>query len=1095
VKQILCLFILLSAPGTLLAAADAPLWLRYPAISPDGSTIVFSYQDDIYTVPATGGTAVPLTMNPAYDFSPVWSPDGKHIAFASDRYGNFDIFVMPAEGGAPTRLTFHSAAQVPNSFTPDGQYVVFSAAMLDDYKNVQFPSGILSELYRVPVTGGRVEQILTTPAEEAKYDPAGTRIVYQDRKGYENVWRKHHTSAVTRDIWVYDTATGKHSMFTRFEGEDRSPSFSPDGTQLYFLSERAGSFNVFTAPLDTPETVRQLTSFKHHPVRCLTVAGDGTLCFGYDGEIYTLPPGAEPVKVNVAIHADLKENPVEFMRLSKDATEMDVSPDGKEVAFIVRGEVFVTAVDYATTKRITSTPQQERSVSFSPDGKALLYASERNGSWNLYQTRRVNDDELTFANSTLLQEEPILEIPEETFQPAWSPDGKEVAFLYERTTLKVINLDSKEIRTILPARYNYSYRDGDQWFDWSPDGKWFLVHFMSEGRWSYEAGLVSASGDQKLINLTNSGYEDYQPRWMMDGQMMVWATDRYGLRNHGGSGREMDVFGMFFTREAFDRFRLSEEEYALLKEKEKKEKEEKAKKGKEETADDKDNKDGKKAEGKDSDKEKKTIEPLEIDLQNIEDRKVRLTIHSSDLAAAVMDKEGEKLYYLSRFEKGHDLWVHDLRKNETRLLVKLNGRGGSLVMAKDGKTLFVLSGGQMAKITVADGKRKPVAYSAEFELNKAVERAYMFEHVWRQVKKKFYDPQLHGVDWDFYKQAYVRFLPFINNNYDFAEMLSEMLGELNGSHTGSGHRPRFPDGDETASLGVFFDGGYAGDGLKVVEIMDKSPLISADSRIAPGVVIEKIDGEAITAGTSHFPLLNRKAGKPVRLSLLDPEKDERWEEVVKPISQGQENQLLYERWVESRREETERLSKGRLGYIHVRSMSGSSFRDTFEELFGRYTTREAIVVDTRFNGGGNLVEELTTLLSGKQYLTNIPRGQLVGIKPEDRWTKPSIVIISESNYSDAHGFPYGYKTLGIGELVGMPVPGTMTSVWWETLQDETVYFGIPQVGKYDLNGHYLENQQLEPDHRVPNDYDMLARGRDQQLEKAVEILLNQLDGQ
>jgi len=1066
-KKRFLLAVLIVVAGVGLFAGTNPLWMRYPAISPDGERIAFSYKDDLYTVPAKGGLAVQLTSHPAYDFKPVWSPDGKYIAFASDRFGNFDVFLVPSRGGEPRRLTYNSAGQTPNCFTRDGKHVVFSAAMDDHYKNVQFPSGILSELYQVSINGGRVKQILATPAEEARLDRSGSFIVYQDRKGYENIWRKHHTSSVTRDIWKHDFSTGKNTKLTTFNGEDRCPVLTADEKGFYYLSEREGSFNVFSQSLRASAPAVQLTFHAKHPVRFLSAAGD-TLCYGYNGEIYLKKGRENPGKVKVEIRRDKKINSLEPGRLTSGATEMCVSPDGKEIAFIIRGEVFVTAVDYATTKRVTNTPGQERSVSFSPDGRSLLYAAERGKSWNLYRTD-LGEDDLNFTNSIILTEKPVLITDTEVFQPHFSPDGKEVAYLEERTTLKVLNLESGKTRTVLPGKYNYSYADGDQHYQWSPDGRWFLVHFLSEGRWSYESGLISAGGDGELINLTRSGFEDYVPRWSLDGTAMTWFSNKYG---------QGDVLGMFFTKDAYDKFRLSKEEYELLQEREKRAK------NKSQEADT-----VKKA-GKNKKDEKK---PLKIELDQIRNRILRLTINSSDLNDWVMSGEGDKLYYLSRFEKGYDLWVHDFRKKETKLLVKLGGKRSSLQISKDGKHLFVFSDGRITRITLAGNQRKAISYSAEFDLNRPGERSYLFEHVWRQIKKKFYDPKLHGVDWDFYKKEYARFLPHINNNYDFAEMLSEMLGELNGSHTGSGYRHVSATGDRTAKLGAFYDPEYPGDGLKIVEIIEKGPLEKADSRIRVGTVIEKIDNTPITADTNYYRLLNRKAGKHVLLSLYNPLTKARWQEVRKPISAGELNQLLYRRWVKSREKETVRLSKGRLGYIHVRSMSGSSYRDTFEELFGKFTNREAVVIDTRFNGGGNLVEQLTTLLSGEKYLSQMPRGQYLGIKPENRWTKKSIVLISESNYSDAHGFPYGYKTLGIGKLVGMPVPGTMTSVWWETLQDRSLYFGIPQVGKHDLTGKYLENQQLEPDVRVFNEYEMMAKGVDQQLEKAVEVLLRDLD--
>jgi Tol biopolymer transport system component len=256
---------------TLLCAQTEPNWLRYPAISPDGKTIVFTSKGDLYTVPSSGGTATMLTLHEAHDFMPVWSRDGKTIAFASDRYGNFDVFTIPAAGGQATRLTYHSAAEYPNAFSTDDKQVIFSGARYDDAANRQYPTAYMSELYQVPVAGGRVTQILTTPAEAIYMYAKGSMMMYQDKKGGENIWRKHHTSSVARDIWQYDVKAGTHKKLTNFNGEDRNPVLSADERTMYYLSEESGSFNVHKMPVSGGASTK-LTSFKKHPVRFLSIA-------------------------------------------------------------------------------------------------------------------------------------------------------------------------------------------------------------------------------------------------------------------------------------------------------------------------------------------------------------------------------------------------------------------------------------------------------------------------------------------------------------------------------------------------------------------------------------------------------------------------------------------------------------------------------------------------------------------------------------------------------------------------------------------------------------------------------------------------------
>lgn len=1105
--------------SVLSSYAITPLWMRDARISPDGSEIVFCYKGDIYKVPAQGGTAVRLTTQASYEANPVWSPDGKQIAFASDRNGNFDLFIMPADGGAARRLTYHSASEIPSAFTPDGKYVFFSASIQDPAGSALFPTGAMTELYKVPVAGGRTEQVLGTPAELVCFDKTGKNFLYQDRKGFEDEWRKHHTSSITRDIWLYNTQTGKHTNLTNRGGEDRNPVYAPDGNAVYFLSERdGGSFNVYTFPLNTPQEVKAVTAFKTHPVRFLSVSDKGTLCYTYDGELYTQKSGARPEKVKVELVRD-DEQQLAALKFSQGATSASVSPDGKQVAFIVRGDVFVTSTDYATTKQITNTPAKEAAVSFAPDNRTLVYASERTGNWQLYTAKISRKEDPNFPNATLIEEEVLL--PSKTVErayPQYSPDGKELAFIEDRNRLMVLNLKTKKVRQVTDGSTWYNTGGGFD-YEWSPDGKWFTLEFIGNRHDPYsDVGIVSAQGGT-IINLTNSGYISGAPRWVLDGNAILFQTERYGMRAHASWGSQQDVMLVFLNQDAYDRYRLSKEDFELLKEFEKEQKKAKekdddktkvGKKSKAEKADkekankgktDKGKGDKEKSKvdsGKDSDQDESTEDKTDqkeivVELNGIEDRIVRLTPNSSDLGSAILSKDGEDLYYFSAFEDGYDLWKMNLREKDTKRLHKLNTGWASLMLDKKGD-IFLLGSRNMQKMDAKSDALKSISYQAEMKMDLAAERETMFDHVYKQHQKRFYNVNMHGVDWDAMTNAYRKFLPHIDNNYDFAELLSEWLGELNVSHTGGRYFPQ-GKGDVTSNLGLLFDWDYQGKGMQIAEVIEKGPFDHSRTKVKAGCIIEKINGEEITLDNDITCLLNNKAGKKTLISIYNPQSKERWEEVVIPVTNGQLNGLLYKRWVKQRAADVEKWSKGRLGYVHIQSMGDDSFRTVYSDILGKYNNCEGIVIDTRFNGGGRLHEDIEILFSGQKYFTQVVRGREACDMPSRRWNKPSIMLQCEANYSNAHGTPWVYKHQKIGKLVGMPVPGTMTSVSWETLQDPSLVFGIPIVGYRLPDGSYLENSQLEPDVKVANNPETVVKGEDIQLKVAVDELLKEIDSQ
>lgn len=1072
-KRIFTTIAALTVATAMASAQETPLWLRSNSISPDGKEIAFTYKGNIYIVDADGGQARQITTNPAYDTTPIWTPDGQNIVFCSTREKSKDVFMIPAKGGKPVRITTHPYNETPVAVLNDGT-ILFSAAIEQDTEYGNFPGD--AQLYAVSQNGGRPQRVTSLPIKNMSINKDG-EIIYEDYKGYEDPFRKHHTSSVTRDIWLYTpepgqeefaiTGKGTFKKISDFVGEDRNPVFAPDGDTFYYLSEKDGTFNIYRSSISSPEKSEQVTFHKDNPVRYLSISASGDLCYSQDGELYIIRKGKEPQKVEIAMITDEVERPIEYRNLSSGVTRMAVSPNGKELAITVRGDVYVTSADHRTTRRITNTPQQERGLSFSQDGRTIYYAAERNGHWGIWETSLTDKEDKYFTYSVKMEEKQVTPAGETCFQPQVSPDGEWLAYLKNRTGISIMNIKSGKEKDLLPCDVNYSYSDGDQSYEWAPDSRHILCNYQKNGGWNNEDVAVIDIETGEITNLTESGYSDGNFKWALNGKAMTWSSDRGGYRSHGSWGAENDVYIMFFDRKEYTDFTKDKEDRELedLLKDEKEQKKEK----------------------KDSLKEEKKPAKLALDLEDRHDMIVKLTPFAGRLGDHYLTQDGKKLYYMVRLEKSMDLCVMDMEDRSIKVVSK--GVYGSLYPTADDKYMYLLSGSGVSRISTATGAKESISFNGDFEYKPAQEREYIFNHIWKQVEEKFYVADIHGVDWKKYKETYAKFLPHIDNNFDFQELLSEMLGELNGSHTGARYyyRPEF----SMANLGVFFDDGYEGDGLKIKEVIKGGALYVQAPEVKAGDIIEAIDGQKISAGLDWYRLFQRKAGQKVVLTVSKGGKSP--QDIYVKTATGDSRQL-YRRWVEQRAEMVRELSRGRVGYVHVEGMDSESFRRVFSEMLGKYRTCEAIIVDTRHNGGGWLHDDLVTLLSGKEYVRFEPRGQYIGSDPFTKWTKPSCVLIGEDNYSDACGFPYAYKTLGLGKLIGAPVPGTMTAVWWETQIDPTLVFGIPQVGVTAVKeGRYIENMQIEPDILVYNDPASVLRGEDKQLERAVEEMLKEID--
>jgi tricorn protease len=1048
------------------AAIEAPL-PRHPAPSPDGSQIAFSWQGDLWLVPTEGGQATRLTVHPAVERFPLWSRDGRLIAFASNRHGNDDVFVMPVDrSAAPTRLTFASTGDFANGFTPDGESVLFASQR---YEGVS--RGL--QLWTVPLSGGTPAIAQDAFVQSAAYSPDGESLVFV--RGGTKWTRRGYRGSGSRDLWLR-TPEGAYTRLTDFDGDDDSPSWLDNGT-IAFLSSRSGRKNVFRLDIATGEAT-QLTSHEGSAVRFPRASANGRLiAYEFEDGLWTVTPdGGQPIRLSIQVPADEIKNPVQRKVSTDDADELAVSPDGTLVAFIVNGDVFVTAIASRDeqqvakpfTARVTATPERERDLSWSTDGTQLLFSSAVNGNDDLYLARRLDED-TPWPESFDFELTRLTDSPDEEYAAQYSPDGGKIAFVRGKGNLVLRNTATGNEMALL------NHWDTPR-FDWSPDGEW-LAYSVADENFNDEVWIMSANGGTPY-NVSRHPDNDYAPHWSPDGRRLVWTARR--------SQGTFDIWGLWLTRADHERT-ASQWLKAFAKD----------------AGKDKKKVSSGNAEGDDREK-KPQLPHVTIEFERLWERVERITDLKGDEGRARISPDGRTIVFTAEHEGDEDLYSIDWNGEDLKRLTKGGTKPEQYVFDEKGKSIFFLDGRGRIKNVGIDGKSgDPIPFSARYEIDSRLERATVFDEAWRALNLFFYDPDFHGVDWPAQHEKYRPWALAASTRADFADVVNLMLGELNSSHIGyrpaASRNPARDDADTTGWVGITYDPTAGGPGLLVSEVLPDSPAWRTDAGIEKGERLLAVNGEEVTATKNVFGLFVDTVDQRTQLRVLGVDGVERTV-VVKPIGLAGQRQLRYEEWVRERRRLTDEWSGGRLGYIHIQGMNTPSFEEFERMLYAAANGREGLLVDVRFNGGGRTTDYVMAVLMVRRHAYTVPRGAdpVIRAYPQDRlplaaWTRPAATLCNEQSYSNAEIFSYAFQTLERGSLVGWPTFGAVisTGAMW-TLDGGRVR--LPGRGWFVAStGVNMENNGAVPDVQVvqppPEDR---SSTEDSQLRRAVEVLLAEL---
>src|SRR5262245_12592981 len=968
-------------------------------------------------------------MHEAHDAYPVFSPDGRSIAFSSNRHGQYDVFVSPSYGGKAKRLTFDSAHDIPVSWTPDGKNVVFSST-----RSTSFPGS--PELYTVSIDGGQEHKLPFHEAKDGSFSQNGNLFAFVRGPG---IWyRKGYRGSSNDDIWLATADGSTVRRVTDFPGQDTAPMFSPDGKRLYYVSEiHGGPANIVCVDLNpstTPPTPtgspRPVTSHREESVRKARISGNGEwIVYECGGDLWVASTrDGLSRKLAIEVHADEKSNTEKSVTYTREMTEYALSPDENSIAFIVHGEVFAMPAKGGKGNRLTDTPAVEHGLSWSPDNKKLLFVSDRGGYEDLYVLESDDPDTNDLTRATKFMTKAITNSPEAKIGASFTPDGNRIAFL-RGGKLWTVKSDGKDVKVLVDQQQVFDY-------DWSPDGKW-IVYSRADGSFASELYLMPTDASKPAVNVTRYATFNADVSWGAN-KLAFLSQRRGGMAFHVLSLQKPSTGGGPGTAPPspgdidWDDIHLRAERVGP---------------------------------------------PASEGCISKNGRMVafRGGAGGDDLWVAATDGSN-----VSRLTTGN-VGPHLIRWTKGGTIYFLDS-GGSLRTASPGMGSFSLGSG---------GAPATVNFTAKLTVRREEEYVEMFDESWRLLSDTFYDAKHHGSDWKTVREKYRGLVKHVAMKEDLYNLVSLMLGELNASHLGISGPLRTPE-EVTADLGLVFDETYKGPGLKIAEVLKRGPADKRGISLRPGDVIMSIDRTEVTDKVNLSQLLNAKVNETVLLEVTanptDPTKRRKVE--TQAVARDRVAQLMYERWVEKNSEAVAKMSGGKVGYIHISGMDDSGLEQFVRSLYSDNFDKDAIVIDVRYNSGGFTHDQVLNYLGAKEHTRFQMRdgGSGLVLRSGDRkWHKPLALLINNRSYSDAEIFPSAFKTLGLGRVVGEPTGGMVIGTSALRLVDGSM-FRIPRIGVYRMDGANMDKKGVEPDVLVETHPDQLAKGIDTQLEKAVEVL-------
>lgn len=1061
-RKLSLLFLII--PLTFLLAEQKP-FPRDPVVNNSGDMIAFSLQGDIFTIPFTGGEANRLTIHEAYESLPVWNSDGSKIAFNSTRYGNNDIYVTDAVGSLPKRITYHSSDDHLSGWTADNK-ILFTTSRL--YNKVHWNE----EIFTVSSEGGTPVRIMDSYGEYPVESEDGNLIAFV--KGACRISREAYRGSANKDIWVYNKKTDTYHQVTDLDGNDYLPRWAGNNT-LYFISAKAGKYNVFKISLkedgSASSSPEQITSFDDFGVRYFDVTPDGNKMVIESGaDIYTKTGNADPKILSVNVPVDYRFDPVERKTISSDASEFSVSPNGKYIAFQAEGEIFITENDKDKSRavNISNHPFRDQYVTWLSDS-TLIFSSDREGSFDLYLARSADANETDLFKTLKREIVKITDSDNEVTYPVMSPDYKKVAYENGMGNLTIADIDANGDISNEVELLNGWNAPGNVTF--SPDGKW-LAYSLKDLYYNSEIYIQPVDNSSEKVNVSMHPKGDYYPVWSPDGSKLAFVSER--------NNRNNDIWYVWLKKADW------------LKTKEDFEEEKDSKKDKKEDKD-----------------STETNKDIVIDFENIHERLEQLTAFPGDESYPVFTNDGETIYYVMNATTGKsDRNIFKIKYDGSDLEQVTKGKTSpsSLTPDKDVKNIYYIkSGGRIEKLATSGDKTESISFSGKMELNHNKIREQVFEEGWRALNEYFYDPDFHGQDFDELKAKYKPLAERATTYEDFRVIYNDMLGQINASHMGLyGSGPENTQKDRTGLIGAEVK--PVSDGVEVIHIIPNSPADRESSKLNEGDVITAVNQQKIDDNVNFYELLSNTAGEKVLLSVTRKNGGDE-EIVIRPTTSL--SSQLYEEWIESRKKLTEKYSDGRLGYLHIRGMDMGSFERFERELTASGHGKEGIVIDVRYNGGGWTTDYLMIVLNVKQHAYTIPRGAVDNLEKENKkfadyypygerlpyaaWTKPSIAMCNSMSYSNAEIFSHAYKSLGVGKLVGEPTFGAVISTGGRGLIDGS-FIRLPLRAWYvKSTGMNMENNGAVPDYILPNEPDQDFYGDDAQLQKAVDVLLQQID--